>query len=382
MRMQTMLAHFGEETFHGAVVPPLFLNSIFTSNTFDEMKAPDTPYRYSRMGNPTTDMLEKKLAALDNGEAAKVFASGMAAISTTLLHFLKQGDHVICSYPIYGGTYAMLSGWMARFGVTCDFVDFRNLDNIRGAAKPNTRMLFTEGYSTMFMDVFDLRGAIEISKAHGWVSIIDNTCATPATLKPLDWGFDVVVHSLSKYLSGHSDVIGGVVVSSRDTIRKLTEIEVSLIGGSLPPFDAWLANRGIRTFGLRMKQQGESAMRVAALLAGHPQVERVNFPFLPGLGQHELAASQMSGPTGLLSFELRGGEPAVRRFVDALRWFKLGVSWGGFESLVYATAIGWQREQVAGTEYESRVDKLVRLSIGLEDAEDLLEDVEQALARI
>ncbi|SFB29331.1 methionine-gamma-lyase [Cohnella sp. OV330] len=381
MRMQTMLAHFGEETFHGAVVPPLFLNSLFTANSYDEMKS-EAPYRYSRMGNPTTDMLEKKLAALDNGEAAKVFASGMAAVSTTLLHFLKQGDHVICSLPIYGGTYAMLSGWMARYGVTCDFVDFRDPDNIRGAVKPNTRMLYTEGYSTMFMDVFDLRGAIAIAKAHGLVSVIDNTCATPATLKPLDWGFDVVVHSLSKYLSGHSDLTGGVVVSSQDTIRKLTAIEIGVIGGALPPFDAWLVTRGLRTFGLRMKQHGESAMRVAALLDGHPQVERVNYPLLPGHPQHELAVSQMSGPTGLLSFELRGGEPAVRKFVDSLQWFKIGVSWGGFESLVYATAIGWQQDAVVGTEYESRVDKLVRLSIGLEDAEDLLEDVEQALSQI
>lgn len=213
---------------------------------------------------------------------------------------------MICSYPIYGGTYAMLSGWMARYGVTCDFVDFRDLDNIRGAVKPNTRMLYTEGYSTMFMDVFDLRGAIAIAKAHGLVSVIDNTCATPATLKPLDWGFDVVVHSLSKYLSGHSDLTGGVVVSSQDTIRKLTAIEIGVIGGALPPFDAWLATRGLRTFGLRMKQHGESAMRVAALLNSHPEVERVNYPLLPGHPQHELAVSQMSGPTGLLSFELRG----------------------------------------------------------------------------
>ncbi|MCD9023065.1 trans-sulfuration enzyme family protein [Cohnella silvisoli] len=379
MRMQTMLAHYGEETFHGAVVPPVFMNSLFTARSYDEMKGPGNPFRYSRISNPTTDALEKKLAALDNGEAAKVFASGMAAISTALFHYLRQGDHVVCSYPIYGGTYAILSQWMDRYGISCDFVDFRNPDNIRKAVKPNTKLLLTEGYSTMFMDVFDIRAVIAVAREFGLKSIIDNTCATPSTLKPLDWGFDTVMHSLSKYLSGHSDVIGGAIISDSETICKLTEIEVSLIGASLAPFESWLVNRGLRTFGIRMKQHGQSALQVAQLLANHPKVTRVNFPFLPDHEQHALAVSQMSAPTGLLSFELHGGELSVQRFVDALRIFKIGVSWGGFESLVYATAIGWQHEQVRGTEYEARVEGLVRLSVGLEDTEDLLEDLEHAL---
>jgi cystathionine beta-lyase/cystathionine gamma-synthase len=379
VRLQTLLTHEPGERPYGAVAAPLYLNSLFTFDSFEQMKNNRSRYVCPRMGNPAAESLEQKLAALEGGEAAKVFASGMAAISTVLFHYLKQGDHIICSYPVYGGMYAFLSQILQRYGVEYDFVDFRRPEQVRASIRANTRLLYTEGYSTMFMDIFDLRPITAIAKEHGLISVIDNTCATPATLKPLAWGFDAVIHSLSKYLSGHSDLVGGAVISDKATIEHLTKIEVSLIGTTLAPFEAWLVNLSLRTFALRMKQHAESAMLVAQRLQEHPKVSRVNFPFLPMHEQHSLARKQFASPTGLLSFELTGGAPMVQRFIDSLRLVQLGVGWGGFESLVYAPAIGWQREQMKGSEYEDRVNRLVRLSVGLEDPRDLLEDIEQAL---
>lgn len=381
LRLQTLLTHDPEEAPHGAVVPPLYMNSLFTFDSYEDMKHLTRKYVYSRNSNPTTGLLEQKLAAMEKGQAAKVFASGMAAISTVLFHYLRQGDHVICSYPIYGGTYMFLAQFLKRYGIEYDFADFRDPEQIRAVVKPNTRVLYTETYSTMFMDIFDIRAVIAVAREYGLVSIVDNTCATPATIRPLEWGFDAVVHSLSKYLAGHSDVIGGAVIADERTIRELEKIEVSLIGATLAPFEAWLVNRSLRTFALRINQHAETAMLVAKMLSEHPKVARVNFPFLPGHEQHELALKQFAGPTGLLSFELHGGAPAVQRLIDSLKLCRLGVSWGGYESLVYAPSIIWQAEQVQGTPYENRVDGLVRLSVGLEDPGDLIGDLEQALAK-
>jgi len=376
--MQTLIAHTGEENIHGAVIPPIFLNSTFTYDSYEAFQE-GKGYYYSRQGNPTLEVLEKKLAAIEGGEAAKVFSSGMAAITTTLFHFLQQGDHVVCSMPAYGGTFAMLGPYMKKFGITADFVDFRNPEHVRAAIKPNTKLIVTESYSTFFMEIFDLAEIVSIAKEHGLRTVIDNTCASPATLRPIEWGFDVVIHSASKYLGGHSDVISGVAISSKEIMASLEQTEYILFGSALGPLEASLVTRGLRTFGVRMKHHADSALQIAAMLENNPKVARVNYPFLPSHEQHELAKQQFDAPTGLLSFELHGGAAAAARVINRLQYFKIAVSWGGFESLVYSPGMSGPSEQFMETDYQPRMEHLIRISVGLEDAHDLIEDLKAAL---
>ncbi|MFC4305979.1 trans-sulfuration enzyme family protein [Cohnella boryungensis] len=380
--MQTMLAHYGDETFHGAVVPPVFINTLFAFDSYEAFQRSqwqEEAFYYSRIANPTQQIAEKKLAALEKGEAAKLFASGMAAISSTLLHCLSQGDHVICSYPIYNGTYQMLQSYLPKFGITADFVDFRQLEQVRAAIKPNTKMLYCEGFSTFFMDVFDIPAVVEIAKTHNLLTVMDNTCATPATMRPIEWGIDIVIHSASKYLCGHSDVTAGVVISSQERMEGIANSEVVLLGATLAPLEAWLLTRGLKTFGLRMKQHAESARRIAEMLCAHPQVSRVNLPTLKQHEQYALASRQFSDNTGLFSFELHGGPKAVARMMNNLRIFRIGVSWGGFESLIYSPGLGINPEQQTRTKHEARLERTIRISVGLEDVEDLMEDLQFAL---
>ncbi|QJD86871.1 trans-sulfuration enzyme family protein [Cohnella herbarum] len=380
--MQTMLTHYGDETFLGAVVPPVFMNTLFAFDTYEDFQKSqweEEAFYYSRVSNPTQIIAEKKLAALEKGEAARLFASGMAAISSTLLHVLRQGDHVVCGYPIYNGTYQMLQNYLGKFGITADFVDFRKLDLVREAIKPNTKMIYCEGLSTFFMDVFDIPAVVQMAKEHGLITVMDNTCATPATLRPIEWGIDVVIHSASKYLCGHSDVTAGVVISSKKFIDGISQAEGVLIGGTLAPLEAWLLTRGLKTFGIRMKQHAESARRLAAMLNSHPQVMRVNLPLLEKHEQFELASRQFSDITGLFSFELHGGAAAVARMMNKLQLFQIGVSWGGFESLVYSPGLGIPPDQQSRTEHETRLERTIRISVGLEDVNDLAEDLFSAL---
>ncbi|BBI33870.1 trans-sulfuration enzyme family protein [Cohnella abietis] len=383
--MQTILAHYGDETFLGAVVPPVFINTLFTFDSYEafhKAQWQEDTYYYSRISNPTQQIAEKKLAALEKGEAAKLFTSGMAAISSTLLHCLSQGDHVVCSYPIYGGTHQLLQNYLPRFGITADFVDFRQLDKVQAAIKPNTKMLYCEGLSTFYMDVFDIPAVVQIAKEHRLLTVMDNTCATPATMRPIEWGIDIVIHSASKYLSGHSDVTAGVVIASQERINAIANNEIVLLGATLAPLEAWLLTRGLKTFGLRMKQHAESAKQIALILSQHPQVSRVNLPLLEQHEQHELAAKQFSGNTGLFSFELHGGPSAVAKLMNNLKLFQIGVSWGGFESLIYSPGLALNPEQKSRTEHETRLEHTVRISVGLEDIDDLMEDFNQALASL
>ncbi|RKP58267.1 aminotransferase class I/II-fold pyridoxal phosphate-dependent enzyme [Cohnella endophytica] len=376
--LQTMLAHYGEENIHGAVIPPIFLNSTFVHDSYEAFQA-GKGYYYSRHSNPTLEVLEKKLSALEGGEAAKVFASGMAAISTVLFNFLQQGDHVICSMPAYGGTFAILGPYMKKFGISVDFIDFRETERVRAAIKPNTKLIVCESYSTFFMEVFDVAAIVSIAKEHGLRTVIDNTCASPANFRPIEWGIDVVIHSASKYLGGHSDVIAGAVISSKAIIESIEQTEYVLFGGALGPFEAWLVTRGLKTFGLRMKQHADSALQIAKMLEENGKVARVNFPFLPSHEQYALAKKQFDEPSGLLSFELHGGRAAAARVINRLKYFKIGVSWGGFESLVYSPGMSGENEQFTGTEYDPRMEHLIRISVGLEDPVDLMEDLQSAL---
>ncbi len=374
---QTSVTHDERDSFYGEVVPPVFMNTLFAYDSFEAfstMQHERNGYYYTRIDNPTLRVLENHIARLENGEAAKVFASGMAAVSVAVLHLLKQDDHIICQYPIYGGTYGLLRSYLPKFGITADFVDFNDLDAVRAAIKPNTKLLMCESISTFFMDVFDVPEIIKVAKANGLYTIMDNTCATPINFRPLEWGIDVVVHSASKYLSGHSDVVAGAVVASHELIAGMVDLELSLLGAALGPFEAWLIMRGLRTFPMRIREQGRSALVIARELERFRGVKKVHFPLLPGHAQHEMAKKQLAGPSGLLSFEMEGGAEVISRIVNRLKLFRIGVSWGGFESLIYSPCMSPKSDIPLGDQLQS----LVRISVGLEQTDDLLADLRQA----
>jgi methionine-gamma-lyase len=384
---QTDCTATGEDRqrYHGSISPPIYASSLFTAPSYAEFRraysAPledDAAFIYSRVSNPTLRVLEQKLALLEHGEDCRVFGSGMAAIAAAILSAARVGDHVLAVRSIYATAYRLISGYLPRLGIETSFADFRDLDAIAAAIRPNTRVLYVESPGNPAMHIVELPGVAELARRHGLVTIIDNTLATPFNSRPLELGMDLVVHSATKYLSGHSDVVAGALIGPRDRMRAIATTELHDLGGILGPFEAWLILRGVRTLGLRMAAHNAAAMRIAGWLEGRPEVERVLYPGLPSHSQHALAARQMSGFSGMISLVVRGGFPAAARLVDRLRLFGIGVSWGGFESL----ALPIDAEMTAFAGELDIVPGFVRLAVGLEDVEDLLADLEQALKGI
>ena len=381
----TLGVHAGDDPqrFYGAVAPPIFEASLFAFPSFDELveglSGRKGSYVYTRGRNPTVELAEAKLAALEGGEAAKFFGSGMAAIAATILANVSQGEHVVCVRSVYGVTERLLTAWLPRFGVESSFVDGTDPAAIEGAIKETTRLIYLESPTSLTFQLQDLAAVAGIARRRGIVTAIDNSWASPLFQRPLDLGIDYSIHTASKYIGGHSDVVAGAVIASEERIERLLAQEHAMLGGVIGPFEAWLCLRGLRTLALRMRQHQESALRFAAHMEKHPKVLRVVHPGLSSHPQHDLARRQMSGFGGLFGIELAGDLDAVRRFCDALRLFRLGVSWGGFESLFFpAGAVHAKR---AGSPGELPVG-YARVFIGLEDVDDLIDDFEQALERI
>ncbi|WP_090929742.1 trans-sulfuration enzyme family protein [Nonomuraea jiangxiensis] len=362
----------------GAVNPPVFENSLFTFASAEELGEAimneDERYVYWRGTNPTVDLLQRKLAALERGERAKCFGSGMGAISATISSLVSAGDHVLVLGAVYGPTTQFLR-YLEKFGVTHTHVD--DLAECAGAIRAETRVLYFESPSYMAYAVVDVAEVAGWAREHGLVSVMDNTWSTPLFQKPLTMGVDLVVHSLSKYIGGHSDLVGGVVAGSAELIRPLALTEYQLYGAAMSPHDAAKAIKGLRTLPVRMAAHQERGLAVAGFLAGHPRVRAVNHPGLPSHPGHALALRQMSGFSSLFSFELdTESRQDVGRFLDKLRHFRIGVSWGGFESLVNAPALTVE-ESVRAT--MGVPTGLVRLSVGLEPADVLIKDLGLAL---
>jgi methionine-gamma-lyase len=334
---------------------------------------------YTRYGNPTVEVLEKVVADLEGGERALSFASGMAAVSTTLLTLLKPGDHVVAGNSLYTATTRLLSRDFQTLGVKVDFVDSTDAGAFASALRPETRLFYLETPSNPMMLLSDLAAVCRIAKAQGILTLADNTFATSYNQRPLSLGADVVLYSATKYLGGHSDVLAGCAVCSRELGETLW-MKRTLLGGTLDPFAAWLVLRGIKTLALRMERHNQNALAIARALESHPAVARVLYPGLPSHPQHELARQQMSGFGGMLSFELRGGREAGVRFVESTRLAVLAVSLGSVETLV---------EHPASMSHSLLNDEelhqagippgLIRLSVGIEDPHDLIADIRQAL---
>lgn len=377
MKFATTAIHAGQEPDPetGAVVVPIYQTSTYAQAGIGDNKG----YEYARGSNPTRTAMETCVAALENGSRALAFASGMAA-EDAVLSVLKPGDHVVSAEDIYGGTYRLFEKILRPRGIAISYVDARVADSFGPAIRPETRMAWIETPTNPLLNLVDIAAVAQQTQARGVPLAVDNTFATPYLQLPLDLGADIVVHSTTKYLAGHSDLIGGAVVVNDATLYDAMKFYRSAVGAVPGPFDCWLTLRGMKTLTVRMRQHCENARRVADFLSGHPRVARVHFPGLSSHPQHELAQRQMRDFGGMVSLDLRGGRDAVEAFVRRLNIFAFGESLGGVESLAnYPPAMshaGMPREE---RERLGITEGTIRLSIGIEDADDLLEDLDQAI---
>jgi cystathionine beta-lyase/cystathionine gamma-synthase len=365
------------DTATGAVIVPIYQTSTYAQAEVGVHKG----YEYSRTDNPTRAALEACLASLEGGRYGLAFASGMAA-EDTLLHLFESGDHVVVADDVYGGTYRLFRRVLERVGLRFSFVDATRAENVVAALTEQTRLIWIESPTNPLMKLVDIAGIAEIAKPRGIVVAVDNTFASPYCQRPLELGADVVHHSTTKYLGGHSDVVGGALVTSSDTLYERLKFLQNAVGGVPGPFDSWLVLRGLKTLALRMRQHSANALGVAMFLERHPRVQQVYYPGLPSHPQHELACRQMPGGfSGMLSFELAGGLPAAKEVVRCTRLFTLAESLGGVESLIELPAAMTHASLPPERRAEIGIaDGLIRLSVGIEDCDDLIADLDQALA--
>lgn len=375
----TRAIHVGQECdpTTGAIIPPIYQTSTFVQDGVGELRG---GYEYARAGNPTRSSLESLIASLEEGRHGLCFASGLAAEDALLRALLAPGDHVLLGNDVYGGTHRLINRIHGRWGVTVSTAELSDLAAVKAALRPGTtRVLWLETPSNPLLKVTDIVALTELGHRAGAVVVVDNTFASPYLQQPLPLGADVVVHSTTKYLGGHSDVLGGALVTNDDAIAEQARFLQFAAGAVLAPFEAWLTVRGIKTLGVRMDRHSASAQLIAEHLAGHPKISAVYYPGLSTHPHHELAARQMSGFGGMLSLALADGPAAAIRLAESTTVFQLAESLGGVESL-----IGYPSEMthasVKGTELAVPAN-LVRLSVGLEDVRDLLADLDQALAR-
>ena len=381
---QTRAIHAGKrENRTRAVAPPIWQTTTFSADSsehFAEIAAAVRPAEfYTRYGNPTHKEVEATVAALEGGETALLTASGMGAIFTALMSSLKAGDHVVAQTNHYAGAMTLFEEMPERFGIEVTVVDQTRAEEFERAVRPETRVIYAESPTNPLMQVTDLRAVAELGKSRGITTVVDNTFATPFNQRPLEFGFDCVVHSATKYLGGHSDLTAGVIVSGGEFVERAWRFSL-LAGSILSPFDGWLLLRGLRTLALRVERHNSNALALARFLEGRPGVVRVHYPGLESHPQHGLASAQMSGFTGMLSVELRGGFEAAERFIANLRLAANAASLGGHETLVVHPAAMWRGYMTAEQLRERGLsDGLVRISVGVEDEKDLIEDFKQAV---
>lgn len=389
--LETMLAHYGESRgeHQGAVVPPIYQNTLFTFESWDAIDNafadPINNNIYSRGNNPSVSIPEAKLAALAGGEKARMFSSGMGAITAAIMHFVKAGDHIVTLKNIYGPAMNFIDNYLKeKMNITSTFVKGDCVKEIEEAIEENTTLIYLESPASSVFTLQDLEAIAKLAKERGIKTVIDNTWATPIFQKPLEMGIDLEVHSCSKYIGGHSDVVAGVVIGSAKDIDEIFTTEYSLFGGKIAPFEAWLITRSLRTLPLRMAKHQKNTLKVTEYLNNHPKIKRVMYPGLKDSPQYELAKKQMSGFTGLFGFEIATENvDELKAFMNSLKLFSIGVSWGGHESLISVTAIPYLREMTPEQFKNTGLSLgIARMSVGLEDADDLIKDLEEALKNI
>jgi len=376
--LETKLIHAGEPEplICGAVSMPVFQSSTFEytgASSYNDLK-------YIRLNNtPNHVALHQKLAALENAEAALVTASGMAAISATILTVLSSGDHLLAQECLYGGTHDFFTKDLPKLGISFDFINGDDPDSWKGKIQPSTKAIYVETMTNPLLQVANLKEAAEFAKAHGIVSIIDNTFATPINFRPPEWGFDLSLHSCTKYLNGHSDIVAGAVIGGTELIEQITH-KLNHLGGSLDPHACFLLHRGMKTLAVRMKYHNESALKIAQFLEAYPAVTKVNYPGLESHPAHQRAKELFDGFSGMLSFELKGGVDAAEHFMQKTTLPIVAPSLGGVETLI-TRPVTTSHSSVSPEDLKKLgiSDSLIRLSVGIEATEDLIEDFEQAL---
>ena len=368
------------EKRNGPVAPEIYQTSTFeVTDNEEQIRVTTTDPYYTRWGTPTITLAEQTVAALEGSEAALVFASGMGAITTTILSLLKAGDHIVAQREVYGGVAKFFSEWLPKLAIETTLVDTTEYQQHERAIRPNTKLLYLESPTNPALRIVDMKKTAAIAKQHGLISMIDSTFATPINQHPVEYGIDLVMHSGTKYLSGHADLTCGVVSGRRELIDEIGETRKTL-GNCMDPHAAWLLIRGLKTLAVRVARQNENALRVAEFLEQHAKVRRVHYPFLKSHPQCAIAREQMSGGSGMVTFEVEGSGGDARRVSEAMRLFTLATSLGGVESLVsipvltsHAMISAELRERMGVTE------QMVRLSVGIESVEDLIEDLDRAL---
>ncbi|HDX9611919.1 methionine gamma-lyase [Bacillus toyonensis] len=381
--METALIHHGytSEEHKGSLTPPLFQTSTFTFETAQQGEASfagvDPSYIYSRLGNPTVKLFEERMAVLEGGEEALAFGSGMAAISATLIGFLKAGDHIICSNGLYGCTYGFLEVLEEKFMITHSFCDMETETDIEKKIRPNTKLIFVETPINPTMKLIDLKQVIQVAKRNGLLVIVDNTFCSPYLQRPLELGCDAVVHSATKYIGGHGDVVAGVTICKTKALAEKIRPMRKDIGGIMAPFDAWLLLRGLKTLAVRMDRHCDNAEKIVSFLKNHDVVEGVWYP------EGELASRQMKRGGGVISFSVKGGKEETQAFINDLHFITIAVSLGDTETLIQHPATMTHAAIPAELRKEMGIfDNLIRLSVGLESWEDIVSDLEQALKKI
>ncbi len=375
MKFSTKAIHAGQDadSATGATIVPIYQTSTYTQEEIGVHKG----YEYTRTGNPTRTALEECLASLENGKYGLAFASGLAA-EAAVLSVLSPKDHIVAMDDLYGGTYRLFEKVFAPLGISTTYVDGTNLNAVKSAINKNTKLIWLETPTNPLLKIADIQAISEITKANNIILVVDNTFATPYFQQPLNLGADIVVHSTTKYIGGHSDVVGGAVILNDRDLHEKIKFYQNAAGGIPGPFDSWLTLRGLKTLAVRMRQHEKNAQIIAKALLENPQVLSVNYPGLSN--QHQLAKKQMTGFGGMISFQIKGGYNEVNNFVKNLKLFSLAESLGGVESLVsYPAAM--THASIPQEEREKRgiTDNLIRLSVGIEDVEDLIDDINQAL---
>ena len=388
VKFDTVEVHAGEpRDTYGSLIPPIYQTSTFYfASTDDAVEACGDyaeSFAYSRITNPSLDYMEQKLAALEHGKGAVSYASGMGAVAGALFAALKCGDHVIFTKAKYSGTEDITSDWLPRFGIEHDSFQADHLEELEPLIKPNTKVIYVETPANPTMVLVDLAEVAKIAHRHGAKVFVDNTFATPYNTNPLDLGVDVVIHSLTKYIGGHGDLLGGAVISNdTEFLRQCRLGTLMHFGAVMAPFTAFLVCRGMKTLGVRMRQHNENALKIARWLEADPRIETVRYPFLESNPQYDIAKKQMRGGGGMISFDVKGGLEAGKKFINSLKLCTLAVSLGDTETLVEQAAtmthtmIPKEVREAAGI-----TDGMIRMSVGLEDPDDIIADLDQALSR-
>lgn len=380
MKFSTKAIHVGQEAdpATGAIITPIYQTSTYVQEELGKHKG----YEYARTGNPTRTALESCLASLENGKYGLAFASGLAA-TNTVMNLLSQGDHVIVGDDVYGGTFRIFDKVFKRYGVEFTFIDSRDVANAEKAIKPNTKMIWLETPTNPMLRLADIEAYVKLAKKKNLITTVDNTFASSYFQRPLELGADLVVHSTTKYLGGHSDVVGGAIVTSHDKFYETLKFHQNAVGATPGPFDSWLVLRGLKTLSLRMQQHEKNAMAIAQFLDKHPAVEKVIYPGLPSHPQHDLAKKQMDGFGGMVSLQVKGTMDDAKAFLHNTKLFALAESLGGVESLIGHPATMTHASIPKEIREERGItDTLVRLSVGIEDVDDLIADLSAALSKI